>query len=220
MLARMLTWDVPITKCVLVFRPKRGDLVAHLAYEDTIDLPAMGSRVATLGPILRGKDKLTLRADGVDPPFDLSSWLFELRKMKDTYDGTARRLRYSVGRGNGSARTLRRKFVDYGKYAKYAKQQCHVASKRIIGWCQSAGVGKLVVLSITDQDWPAYDLVQKLTYKGAAVNITVVDESGASLADASTDRAVTAPIKTAQRKAKRVREAVRTLTHEYEETTR
>jgi transposase len=147
---------------------------------------------------------------------DYSSFLYHLRKMKDEYEGTARRLRYTIGRSKGSARHLRRKLVDAGNYADWAKERCHEWSRRIITYCQSVGVGKLVVLPIANQDWPAYQFVLMLKYKGAAVNIDVTDESGASITDESVDRALSASVKTRQRTAKRVREAVRTLESTYQ----
>ena len=235
MIERFVSGEVKVDHLELVFSPKRGRVMAHLSYKWNLLLPPMGDRVATFGPIDPDRDRVTLRADGMltrdghAQPLDFTGQLQHVRRMKDQYEQRARRMRWKVGRSRRKARTLRRKLtqreraretrlkdLEAGGFTGWCKRYCDAWSRKIIDWCGGAGVGKLVVLPIGDGDWPAYQFVNMLKYKGKEVGIEVVEQSKeeADLAKDSTYRALSGEIKKQQRGAAKARKAFRTLQSE------
>ena len=203
--------SVKITKLVLNFRAKKGAAYARISYKRSMAIPPMGERVATLGPIEEERDRLTLRTDF--HTLDFSRRLRNLRTKKDELDKAARRLRYRIGRGKGSSRLLRSKHAQVADFDTWATNYIHVWSRDIVDWCAKVGIGKLIVLPISDGDWPAWKFVKMLTYKGveAGIEVTKQEVEDVNLADASAYRAVSAPVKKQARRASKVRQAARTL---------
>lgn len=211
MLDSFVDGSVRITKVVLNFRPKKGGTYARISYKRSMAVPPMGDRVATLGPIEDNRDRLTLRTDF--HTLDFSRKLRTVRTKKDELDKAARRYRYRIGRSKGSSRLLRRKLAEVADFTSWCKNYSHTWTRQTIDWCAKVGVGRLIILPISDGDWPAWDFVRMLKYKGAESGIEVVEQEEADLdlVDASSYRAVSGPAKKQARRASKVRQAARTI---------
>lgn len=206
-----------IDRLNLVFHPKRGAVIAHLSYKRKILTPAFGERVATLGPLDVKHDRLTVRIwhDGerIVAPRDYSRRLYHMRTMKKHFDKLSRRYRYSLGRAKGSRRLLRKKLA--GSFGEWARQLNHRWSAEIISWLATQGVCRLDVFPISDLDWPSHELIEMLKDKGNIVGIEVVkiSEKTAPAENEVTYKSALAALKREQRRAGKMREAVRTLEH-------
>ena len=220
LLAQFASGEIAIDKLTLVFHPEKRRIMAHLAWQRKVYPPVFGERVATIGPIDPKHDRLTVRLwhDGarIAPPKDYSRRLFHFRKMKRDYDKVSRRQRYSIGRSKGSRRLLRSKLAR--SFDQWVSQANHKWSAELIAWLATQGVCRLDVLPITHTDWPAYELIQMLRYKGAVVGIDVVEVSmeEAPREDETTYKAAVASTKKQQKRAKKREEAVRTLASDFE----
>jgi hypothetical protein len=214
-LLKMLSWETPISKAVVCFSPDRGRAEVRLSYPKTIIVSPMGDRVATLtlhrsqfGP------RLVLRTETEERDYTLK--LSTFAKKKDEWDLIRRRVTAQIGRCKGSARLKRKRIASIG-FADWADTFLHQWSHALVTWCASQGVGTLRLDRIANGDWPADRFTQMLRYKGEERGVTVTDMVDASITEPATERAVTMPVKREQRRAKKVREALRTLNAEYTE---
>jgi hypothetical protein len=198
----MVAWETAIAKAQISLSPVKRKATLKLTYEVAEVLPAMGERVATLGPVERD-GRLHLRTETQTK--DYSSRLNNLLRRKDVWDLFRRRALRQIGRRHGHAR-IKRQVLANKDWADWVKTHLHTWSRDIADWCQTQGVGTIRVVAIDTGDWPAYRFVELLKYKAAEHGITV--DGKASLGDESTQRAASAAIKKQQRKAKRAREAV------------
>lgn len=208
-LLKMLTWEIAIRKAVICFMPDRGQAEVRLSYRKTIDVPAMGARVAVLS-LHRGQfgPRLVLRTETEERDYTLR--LHTFRAKKDAWDLIRRRVTAQIGRCHGAARLKRRKIAAIG-FADWTTTWLHQWSHELVTWCASQGVGTLRLDKIATGDWPADRFTQALRYKGEERGIAVEEQTATNVAEAAADRAATAPVKTEQRKAKRMADAVRTL---------
>lgn len=211
LLRDMATGLIAVRRSVLQFNFERGRLSLRMAYRLGVAVPAMGARVATLGPVMKN-GRLALRTELVTREY--AAKLNTVRQHKMDWDLIRRRTYGRIGRGKGSARAKRRKLSAH-TFDDWCKTYLHQWSRDIIDWCHSQGVGRLVVLDLAGGDWPAHQFGEFLKYKAEQAGITA--DGHASLNDTGTERAAKNEVKQQQRKAKRYGDAVRTITHEVQQ---
>jgi hypothetical protein len=210
MLQRMVTGELPIRKGIVILKPFKHEVILQLCYQLSIPLPAFGNRVATLGPIDRGRLVLRTECDTVD----FSDRLHTLLERKDTWDLDRRRVTREIGRGKGSARK-KRKVLMRLSWDDWLKTFLHQWSRWIVNWLHGQGIARLTVVGLETADWPIFQFVSMLTYKSEGVGIQVVRE--ADLADSATERTVKGEIRKQRRKATKAGKAVRELQYQMEE---
>lgn len=215
LLIRMMRWEVPIRKATLVFKPTRGEVEAKLSYRKEIELPAMGQRVATLHQF-KGQfgPRLVLRTETEER--DYTQKLATFRHRKDNWDAMRRRMTAQIGRCRGSAR-LKRKRIASIRFPEWTKTWLHQWSRELVDWCKSQGIGTIRLLNVGNGDWPAHQFESFVSYKAEELGMTVTGMEEADITEAATGRAATSEVKRRQRRAKKVREALRTLNAEYTE---
>lgn len=207
MLRKMATNDVPIAKATVIMKPGKHEVILRLCYALTIPLPRFGNRVATLGPVDRGRLFLRTECD----TRDYSGRLHTVLARKEDWDLIRRRAMVQIGRHKGAARTKRRVLAGLS-WEDWLSTFLHQWSREITDWLAGQGVAKLTVVGLENADWPIFKFVSMLTYKGEAAGITVLRE--ADLADASTERAVKGEIRKQRRKATKAGKAIRELVHQ------
>jgi hypothetical protein len=207
MLQRMATGELPISKGTVILKPGKHEVILRLCYALSTPLPAFGNRVATLGPIDRGRLFLRTECD----TRDFSGRLNTLLERKDSWDLIRRRTMAQIGRSKGSARK-KRKLLAHLSWEDWLGTFLHQWSREIITWLHGQGVARLTIVGLETADWPIFRFVSMLTYKGADVGIQI--EREADLADASTERAVKGEIRKQRRKATKAGKAIRELTHQ------
>lgn len=209
LLRQMVTWDVPIRKAIVTFKPRKGKTLLRLSYHFDIPIPEVGERVATLGP--SNGLRLFLRTE--TQSFEYSQKLFLMKDHKDKWDAIRRRMMAQIGSRKGKARAKRKKLALIST-KDWFRTFLHQWSREIVEVCREQGVGKIVVAPIANLDWPAFQFVQYLKYKAGDYGMSVVGSVEASMEDASTKRAVKHEVRRETAKAKRQVDAVRTLRHE------
>lgn len=209
LLHQMAAWEIPIRKATISLMKERGSAVLRLTYGMPVQLPEMGSRAATLGPLTKHGDRLLLRTELETK--DYSSRLARIMAMKKSWDHVRRRALCQIGRRKGSAR-IKRKVLARMTWEKWLDTYLHQWSFELVDWCASQGVGQITILNIQNGDWPAFAFEQKVSYKAASRNITVVKESEASLDDAATARAAKQEVARQKKRAKKLGDAVREIT--------
>lgn len=212
-LSRMVSWHTPIAKATVQMKTKRHQIILRLTYAVEWDLPAEGKRTAILGPLefdQHGRlHRLLLRTDLQTR--DYTSKLLTLLDKKDRWDLIRRRALAQIGRRRGHAR-LKRKRLANMSWQDWLRTHLHIWSRDVIDWCESQGIGALHVIEIDTGDWPAYQFIQMLTYKGQACSMTV--DEAAPLGDRPAERAAKQALTKHRKKAKRRRDAVRELMHQ------
>lgn len=208
-LNKMVSWELPILKAVVSIIPTRYRAILRLTYELCYPLPAMGERVATIGPIERD-GRLHLRTE--TQRMDLTSMLVRMVDMKDRWDLIRRRAKCQIGWRKGHGRAKRKAIARTG-YEDWRKTYLHQWTTKIRDWCLSQGVGVIRYGGLQTLDWPAYQFVQMLKYKAEDHGMAVEEHLDPAAAESS-DRSAKAAIKKQQRKAKRKTEAIRTLQHQ------
>jgi len=206
LLKSMAACKTVVGKMIVCFNVKRGRTLLRISYEQQYDLPPVGKRVATLGPLDK-TGRLLLRNE--TQTVDFTAKLAHIRKMADDWDLIRRRVACQIGRRRGHARAKRRKFAELSPDGWF-HDQLHQWSRQVVTWCAGQGVGRLVVLDLGSGLWAAHKFVEQLKYKGEDAGVAV--EAVASLEDASTDRAAKNIAKKEQAKARRLQKAVRTVT--------
>lgn len=211
LLRAMAAGEVPIDKGTVVFRFARHRCYLKLSYEQHRVLPPLGARIATLGPLTRPGERLLLRTE--TQTIDHTGRLTTLLARKTQWDLIRRRVFAQIGRRRGSARKKRVALARLG-FDRWMTTFLHSWSREIVEWCHSQGVGELVVVGLTGGDWPAHRLITLLEYKAHELGIVLRREDAATLAPASTARAAKSAVERARRKARRLGEAVRELSHQ------
>lgn len=204
LLASMARGETKIDKAVINIRKQRGKVVLRIAFKKDIVIPPMGKRTATLA---MDHDRLLLRTE--TETVDHTHRLMTIHRMKDDWDGFRRRCSSRIGRKKGGSRAKRRAFAKMD-FDAWCKEYEHSWSREIIDWCVKAGVGFMVV-DLPGGDFAAYRLKLFLAYKGEEEGITMKE---ADIADASTDRSVTAPVKKRQKKARKLQDSLREINHQ------
>lgn len=207
MLHRMVTGEMPISKATVILKPGKYEVILRLCYALATPLPAFGNRMATLGPIDRGR--LFLRTECETR--DFSGRLHTLLERKDSWDLIRRRVMAQIGRSKGSARK-KREVLARLSWDDWLSTFLHQWSKEIVTWLHGQGIARLTVVGLEAADWPVFRFVSLLTYKSGDVGIQVTRE--AELADPATERAVKGEIRKQRRKSTKAGKAIRELTHQ------
>lgn len=210
MLRQMVTNEVPIRKGTVIIKPGKHEVILRLCYALTIPLPRFGNRVATLGPIDRGRLFLRTECD----TRDFSGRLHTVLTHKEDWDLIRRRAMAQIGRAKGSART-KRKVLGHLSWDDWLGTFLHTWSREIINWLHGQGVAKLRIVGLEAADWPIFRFTSMLKDKGEVLGIEILRE--ANLADPSTERAVKGEIRKQRRKATKAGKAIRELTHQRRE---
>lgn len=205
LLLQMVSGKVPIKRATIVFKPMKGKTLLRLAYPVEIYLPPVGQRVATLSELNDGRVLLRSEIQVIDYTHKKT----DLLAKKEHFDGIRRRKAREIGRHRGAVRSKKRAFA-YNNIDDFSKTYVHNWSHEVVDWCASQGIGKITTLLIGG-DWPADRLKWDIKYKAESAGIHYAEGEGASLDDASTERAVRAAAKKAQRQAKKIGDAVRTF---------
>lgn len=213
MLHKMVTGEVPIRKATVIVKPGRHEVILRLCYALIIPLPAFGNRVATLGPVDRGRLFLRTECD----TRDFSGRLQTILSRKEDWDLIRRRAMAQIGRAKGSARA-KRKLLAHLTWENWLSTFLHQWSREIVKWLGGQGVAKLRVVGLEAADWPIFRFTSMLEYKGEALGVQVLRE--ADLADPSTERAVKGEIRKQRRKATKAGKAIRELSHQTNERSR
>lgn len=208
---------VPVLKGVVCFKVRRGKTLLRLAYQETAELPPMGKRVATLGPVNPKSGRLLLGTE--TQTIDYTSRLVAMRERKESMDLARRRISAQIGRRRGHARAKRRALARFLS-GDWQSTHLHQWTRDIINWCETQGVGQITVLDLAGGDWPAHQFVQMLKYKAADANMIVVEQEQASLADEATARAAKREVERKRRKAKKFGEATREIAAQLNPTER
>lgn len=206
----MVAWDIPIAKASVKIL-ERG-IILRLTYARTLPLPAMGERVATLGPVTK-EGRLLLRTELETK--DYTAKLARFLQLTHDWELIRRRVMAQIGRKKGHARAKRHKLAQM-PWRDRMQSYLHEWSREIVKWCDSQGVGTINVLAINSGDWPAYQFTQLVRYKAEECGIQVNAET--MQLSASTDRAAKAVIGKERQRASRRRKAVRELEHQLKET--
>lgn len=209
MLHRMCSWETPIRKASLTIQRERGRVLLHLTYANEIDLPAVGERVATLGPTSREGMRLLLRTELETK--DYSAKLATILARKRDWDGIRRRVMTQVGRRQGHAR-IKREALSRLTWEDWLDTYLHQWSFEMIAWCKTQGVGRLTLAPLGGGDWPADRLKQQLKYKGEDLGI-VVDEM-ADASDAATARSLKQEASRQRRRSKKLGDSIREIQHQ------
>lgn len=208
-LRRMVNWETPIEKATIHL--KRHGIVLRLTYSIPVALPAVGNRVATLGPVEKD-GRLHLRTETQTK--DYTSKLYTITERKNAWDLTRRRVLAQIGWRKGHARTKRR-VLERLSWDNWLQTYLHVWSREITEWLHSQGVGTLKVQSIENGDWPAHKFVAQLKYKCEDYRIAL--EEGANLEAASSDRAMKSAVRKLKKDVQTRNRALRDLTHNLKE---
>lgn len=204
LLDEIIAGKVKAARATVVFKPNRGKTLIKIAYNKTIVVPPMGKRVATVSNI---NGRFMLRCELAQIDFTAKLTTFALRKQQ--WDAIRRRVTCQIGKRRGHARAKRKAF-ERVHFDDWAKTHLHQWTAEIIDWCMAHGVGVITIVDLNGGDWPAHLFEAFLKYKGNDSGIQVSSES-ATLADASTERMASAEIKKAQRKARKLGDASRTI---------
>lgn len=205
-LLQMISWEVPITKGTIVFQPKRGRTYLRMAYEEHIPLPAMGERVATIGPVSKDGMRLFLRSE--TQSIDYSHKLTLMAQHKAHWDGIRRRVKRQIGRRRGAARK-KRKVLSRISTGDWFQTFLHQWSDEVVQWCLSQGIATLNLFALGNGDWPAHQFAAYLKYKAEDAGIEATEEI--ETLDPATKRAGKREIDRERSQSKRKLEAVRTL---------
>ena len=212
LLEKMVTWEVPISKATLKISPMKHQITLRMSYAETVPLPVMGERVATLGPIgQRGTKEqpvfaLFLRAELQTR--DYTGRLYTLLDRKENWDLIRRRVCAQIGRTRGAARK-KRKLLSRLSWDDWLDTFLHTWTADVIGWLKTQGVGRLIVTGLEYADWPQYKFVERLRYKAESAGIILQTEM--ELAPESSERAVKAEIGKRRRSATKLGKAIREI---------
>lgn len=207
LLMSMVRWDVPIKKATVQI--KTSGAILRLSYAiPGPPLPAMGQRVAHLGPI-DSRGRLVLRTETHEK--DYTSRLASVISRKESWDLIRRRALCQIGWRKGQAR-IKRGLLANLTWDDWLRTYLHTWTKEIADWCHSQGVGTIQVNNIETKDWPAFAFRQLLKYKASDRGMTMVEE--ADVRDKAADKAVKRVIGAVSKRLKKRREAVTELTHQ------
>lgn len=205
-LNRMVSWDVPVRKASVQIKPH--GIVLSLTYAIDRPLPAMGERIATLGPVAQdGRLHLRTETDGKDYTAKLNNLL----RRKDEWDRIRRRVLAQIGRCAGHARAKRERLARLD-WSEWLRTYLHTWSRELVDWTATQGVGTIRIESIGTGDWPAHQFIELIRYKAADAGIAVIE--GADITTESGARAAKAVIGHKQQAIRKRREALRELTHQ------
>lgn len=204
LLRKMVSWEVPILKASVIIKPMRHTALVRLCYAVKTPLLKFGNRVATLGPIDRGK--LFLRTECETR--DFSGRLHTLLERKEDWDGIRRRALSQIGRRKGSARA-KRKLLAKMSWEDWLKTFMHNWSAEMVTWLHGQGIGSLNVIGLETADWPAFKFTELLKYKGENVGMSV--STAVDLAEPATMRSVKQEIAKRRRRATKAGKAIREL---------
>lgn len=203
----MVAGTVPANKATVTYRLKRRRVILRIAYSLERELPPMGKRVATLGPIR--DDSIKFRTETQTK--DYTSRLKYIFYLGDEWEKIRRRISRQIAWRSGHSRTKR--ILNARKSPQDAiDTHLDAWSRDMVRWAATQGVGIIKIVGIDTGDWPAYRFMQKVKYKAEEAGMTVSEEVDVS--DKSTERALGAEIKKRQRKVSRRRKAVRELEYQ------
>jgi hypothetical protein len=212
LLRKMASWEIPVKKATVQMKPHK--IIVRLTYKvEAPDLPAMGERVAVLGPVERD-GRLMLRTETQER--DYTSKLAVVTKRKDDWDLIRRRIMRQIGRRKHHARikrtALARRFCmrdgPVASFEAWCYSYLHQWTRDVVDWCQSQGVGAIQVAPIATGDWPADRFTFLLKYKAEDAGMRLIEGAGL---DAAGERAANALLRKEQAKVSRSRQAVREL---------
>lgn len=204
----MASDQCPVLKGVVIFNVRRGKTLLRLCYEETAELPPMGVRKATLGPVHVKSGRLLLGTE--TQTRDYTHWLVAMRERKEKMDLARRRISAQIGRQRGHTRKKRRAVARF-LVTDWQRTHLHQWTRDIITWCQSQGIGQITVLDLAGGDWPAHQFTELLRYKAADANINIAEQDAATLKDEATSRAAKREVERKRRKAKKLGDATREI---------
>jgi hypothetical protein len=202
----MVSWQIPILRATVQVKPH--GLKLRLTYDVSCSLPAMGDRVATLGPVTK-EGRLLLRTETQTK--DYSDKLYYIGERKTNWDLTRRRILTQIGWRKGQAR-LKRRALARESWDDWLDTYLHTWSRQMAEWCHTQGVGTIRVEGLSSGDWPADKLTSLLRYKAEDLGMQLTE--GANVLEKSAERAAKAEITRQARKTKKRSEAVRELKHQ------
>lgn len=222
LLLEMASGKVGITNARVIFRPMSGKTLLRLSYDVGPDgsplrvgepvrpAPSPGEHAATLSQLENGR--ILLRSERATK--DFTDQLIALRQRKADWDKRRREIMATTGNGNPGTgrhgRRKRKKLLARENFDDWQSTYLHTWSRRIVQWCASQGVGHLTVL-LTGGDWNASGLIEKLRYKAQECGIELKQ---ADLADESTERAAQGQLRKRRRRAQKLGDALREVSHQ------
>ena len=201
----MVAWTIPIGKATVQL--KRAKIIIRLCYERQRTLPAMGERIATIGPVRDGRFICRTETQSQD----YSSKLAQIIERKQDWDLIRRRATRQIGWRKGHARAKRRLLARL-TWDDWCHTFLHTWSRQLVLWCYSQGVGTIRIAGLGGGDWPAAKFRDLVKYKAEDCGMKL--EEGADIRDASGERAAKAIVQRQRNKAKKRGDAVRELEYQ------
>lgn len=165
----MTAGEIPILKAVVKLQLKKRRVRIGLTWRKTVELPPVGERVATLGPVEKNG---LLRLHTETQTRDYTHWYQTFLRRKGNAEQARRRVIRKLGRSKGHARRKRR-WLEKQRLENWQQPHLHKGSKDMIEWLVTQGVGTLQYQGLETGDWPAAAFVTMLAYKGAEKSIAV-----------------------------------------------